>query len=84
MKQAIVTGALGGMAVGVAAPWAVAKLITSPKFVGWLADSGRVAVSKAGIGAHLGLLTAIAEKDKTLSPAIYEYMRTISTEELPE
>lgn len=72
------SGALGGMAMGVAAPWVAAKLITSPKFVKWLSDAGSTAVTKLGIGAHLGLLTAIAEKDKALSPAIYEYMRTIS------
>lgn len=79
-------GAITGMAAGVAAPWVAAKLITSPKFVSWLADSGRVAVTKAGLGAHLGLLAAIAEKDETLAPAINEYMRTISIkkEGLPE
>jgi len=79
-------GALTGMAIGVAAPWAVAKLITSPKFVSWLADSGRTAVSKTGIGAHLGLLAAIAEKDEILAPAIYDYMRTITIDKkgLPE
>jgi len=69
-------GMVGGMAVGVAAPWAIAKLITSPKFVGWLADSGRIAVTKTGIGAHLGLLGAIAAEDKALKPAIDEYLRT--------
>lgn len=84
--ESVAGGFIGGAIIGMAAPWAVAKLITSPKFVNWLADSGRVAVTKTGIGAHLGLLTAIAEKDKILAPAIYEYMRTITIDKkgLPE
>ena len=76
-------GALTGMATGVAVPWVAAKLITSPKFIGWLADAGKVAVTKAGIGQHLGLLTSIAENDKLLAPAIYEYMRTIKIQDQP-
>lgn len=72
-----VGGAMTGMATGVVAPWVAAKLITSPKFVNWLSDAGKVSVSKTGIGAHLGLLTSIAEKDKSLSPAINEYLKAV-------
>jgi len=82
--ESATTGAVGGMAIGVLAPWAAAKLITSPKFVSWLADSGRVAASQTGIGSHLGRLAVIAEKDSTLEPAIYEYMNVISNKEPKE
>jgi hypothetical protein len=71
------SGALTGMAMGVVAPWAAAKLISSPRFVNWLADAGRIYVGRVGIGQHLGRLAAMAEKDKELEPAIYEYMRAI-------
>ena len=42
-------------------------------------DAGKTTMTKNAKGKHLGLLTSIAEKDKTIAPAIYEYMRTIST-----
>ena len=76
--ESVTGGALGGMAAGAAAPWVIAKLITSPKFVNWLADAGKITMTQSAIGRHLGLLAIIAEKDKTISPAINEYMRTIS------
>ena len=59
-------------------PWAAAKLMTSPKFIRWLADGGKTAVTQSGIGAHLARLAAIGANDKDLEPAINEYMRTIS------
>ncbi len=71
-------GAIGGIAISLATPWAAAKLITNPKFVSWLADAGKAAVTQNGIGAHLGRLSAIAENNKDIAPAIYEYMRAIS------
>ena len=77
--ESVTGGALQGMAVGAVLPWVTAKLITSPKFINWLADAGKTTMTKNAIGKHLGLLTSIAEKDKLIAPAIYEYMRTIST-----
>ena len=70
------TGAVQGMAVATLAPYAAAKLITSPAFINWLADGTRVASS--GIGAHLGRLLTIAEKNDNIKPEIYEYMNGLS------
>lgn len=70
------SGALTGIAIGTLGPMAAAKLVTSPAFVNWLADGTKIATS--GIGAHLGRLIAIAEKNKEIQPAIYEYMNGLS------
>ncbi len=82
--ESVTGGVLKGMAVGAALPWVTAKLITSPKFVNWLADAGKTTMTKSAIGQHLGLLTSIAANDKLLAPAIYEYTRTISASKLAE
>ncbi len=74
------SSALQGAALMGAAPWVAAKLITSPKFVNWLAGGAKVAVNKAGVGAHLGLLASIAEKDQDIAPAIYEYINTLKVD----
>ena len=78
-------GVMAGIGQGIATaatamtlPWAAAKLMTSPKFIRWLADGGKTAVTQTGIGAHLARLAAIGANDKDLEPAINEYMRTIS------
>ena len=76
--ESVTGGVLKGMVVGATLPWVTAKLITSPKFVNWLADAGKTTMTTKVIGQHLGLLTSIAAKDKLLAPAIYEYTRTIS------
>jgi hypothetical protein len=70
------SGAIQGMAVATLAPYAAAKLVTSPSFINWLADGTKVASS--GVGAHLGRLLTIAEKNEELKPAIYEYMNGLS------
>ena len=70
------TGAVQGMAISTLAPYAAAKLITSPAFINWLADGTKVVAS--GVSAHLGRLAAIAEKNEDLKPAIYEYMNGLS------
>lgn len=70
-------GALKGMVAATAIPAITAKLITSPKFINWLADSATIAANPNGIAAHLGRLATIAVKDKELAPAIYEYLDTL-------
>lgn len=75
------TGMIQGAAAGFIAPWASAKLITSPQFINWLTSSADIAVSQTGVGSHLGRLIIMAEKDKELAPAIYEYLRVIQGEQ---
>jgi hypothetical protein len=69
-------GAVKGMAIGLLSPYAMAKLITSPKFVTWLADAGRIS-GNSGIGAHLSRLFTIAEKNQDIAPEIYQYAESL-------
>ena len=70
----------GGMVSGIAfttlIPMTIAKLMTSPKFINWLAESGSQRVTANSIGASMTRLAAIAEKNEEIRPAIYEYMAT--------
>ena len=70
------TGAMQGIAISTLTPYLAAKLVTEPAFINWLADGAKVATS--GIGAHLGRLMTIAEKNEEIKPAIYEYMNGLS------
>lgn len=76
-------GASVGLAIGygltqagrIVAPKTAAKLITSEKFVRWLAEpvsKGTIDVTK-----HMGKLSAIAAADNELAPYINEYAETL-------
>jgi hypothetical protein len=70
----------GAAAIGGAllAPRAAAKLMTNPRFVGWLADTAtNVSGNYTGIGAQLGRLTAIAKADPEIREEIYQYFSAL-------
>ena len=68
-------GAMGTMAAATLAPVAVAKLVTSPKFINWLANGSKILPD--GVSGHLGRLTAIAAADESMRAPIEQYMTTI-------
>lgn len=71
---------IAGVAIG---SNAVARLMTNPRFVSWLAQSTRV--KPAGIPAHIGRLTGIAAaSDDETREAIAEYLGTIGQSSQPE
>lgn len=63
--------AIGG---GILAPRVTAKLLTSPKFVNWLADTASKPANYNGWGATMGRLLAIAKGDPELREEIYQYV----------
>lgn len=68
---------LGVLGAAVGASHAGATLLTSPRFVKWLAGSTRVAPN--GVGAHLGRLAAIAtDSDPDTRDAIKGYLDTLA------
>jgi hypothetical protein len=60
-----------------ALPYATARLMTSPKFINWLAKSADIVPTPNGIGAHLGRLAAIGTEDLELQPAIQAYLSNL-------
>lgn len=71
---------IAGVAIG---SNAVARLMTNPRFVSWLAQSTRV--KPAGIPAHIGRLTGIAAaSDDETREALTEYLGTIGQSSQPE
>ncbi len=88
MFMNLLTGGIGGLyggtegaLVGVSAvmsPYGAAKLMTSPRFVRWLADAGKtVATDPNTIGPFLGRLTAIAEFEPQIKEEIYQYAESL-------
>jgi hypothetical protein len=72
-------GALGSLAtVGAAAlgSKAIAKLMTSPGFVNWLAKGTNVPINKGP--EYFGQLTAIAQDDPYVGEAIADFMNQIT------
>lgn len=80
-------GLLGGAAVGgdaesalkgagglVLAPYAAARLMTSHKFVSWLADTAKPTLTQNGFAAQLGRLVAIAKAEPDIREEIEQYM----------
>jgi hypothetical protein len=60
-----------------------AKLLTSPRFVKWLAQATRVAPN--GMGAHIGRLSAIAaDSDADTRDAIKGYLDNLSNTPEPK
>lgn len=60
-------------------PPTIAKLMTSPKFVNWLAEGVSTPTTQQGISAHLGRLSSIAasEEDGSLAEAYSEYLESL-------
>lgn len=71
----LVMGAAGGFI----APRMAARLITSPRFVRWLAAD----VAPNGIGAHIGRLTAIAVAEPEISEEIEQYTQALRSIDTP-
>ena len=73
------------LAAGLLAPRALASLITSPRFVRWLASSvGSVQRHPNNLGARLGQLTSIAEAEPALRDGIYNYLDTLRAAPTPQ
>ena len=68
------TGVITGTAAVTIPPYVTARLITSPKFVNWLARGATISASKpASISTHLAMLPVLAEKSPELRESIGEY-----------
>ncbi|WP_448206497.1 hypothetical protein [Azospirillum sp. sgz302134] len=77
-NEAVVNGNPGGAALGltagVIAPRVMAKLLTNPRTIRWLADGARVSLSDPnGVASHLARLTAIAKAEPDLRDAAAQY-----------
>jgi hypothetical protein len=72
----VLGAAIGGAHMG-------AKLLTSPRFVKWLAQSTRIAPN--GVGAHIGRLSAIAaDSDSDTRDAIQGYLGALKNTPEPQ
>lgn len=68
-------GAAGTVATAVLAPRAVAKLMTSPKFVNWLGNTVTATANKPAVWPmRIGQLTAIAEVEPEIRGEVYQYL----------
>lgn len=72
-------GDLQGAAVGAAAsyggPYAMARLMTNPKFVRWLARGYQIEPTNYnGLTAHIGRLAVIAKAEPEIKGEIYQYL----------
>jgi hypothetical protein len=93
----LLTGDLAGAASGAAAgasavlaPRTIARLITSPQFVSWLAETPMqrtAAQARSAAGAtmagHIGRLTQIAIDDPSIAEAVYQFLDALGTTEAP-
>ena len=68
-------GALSAMAAATLAPVAIAKLVTHPKFVNWLAAGAKVTPDNTA--QHFGRLSAIAASDESMRGPIEQYINVI-------
>lgn len=66
-------------ALALAAPWAAAKLITSPRFVRWLVSETHVANN--GPAAQIGRLFMLARANPELKSEIGEYAKTLQAQQ---
>jgi len=73
------SGGVGGAAAAVGtsllAPVVIAKLVTNPKFVNWLAAGAKVTPSN--MSQHFGRLTAIAASDESMRAPIEQYINSV-------
>lgn len=81
MSSGDTTGAAQGAVIGLAGPWAAAKLITNPRFVAWLASP----ITKPGaIGPHMARLTAIAEAEPEIKEEIWQFIEALRESPEPQ
>jgi len=71
-----------GVGATIVAPAVAARLISSPRFVNWLAESARVPAN--GISAHVGRLVAIAKAEPAIKGAIQQYMSALRPAPQPQ
>lgn len=71
-------GAAVGMTMPVVAPWATARLLTSPKFVRWLTRAYPDALNYNAMSGHLARLMTTAKADPELLPALEEFTRGVT------
>ena len=75
-----VEGAVAGAAVSYGIPYATAKLMTSPKFVRWLANGMLIKPTNFnGQVAHLGRLALVAEEEPKVKAEIYQFLQSLRT-----
>ncbi len=74
-------GAIPAALTGVLAPRLAAKLITSPKFINWLATP---ISDPSAISGHMGRLTAIAAEEPALREPIQEFVRVLRSPPQPQ
>lgn len=67
-------GAATGAALPLIAPYAAAKLMTSPRFVKWLADTAAKAPNYNGWAAQVGRLVAIGKADPDIREEIHQFL----------
>jgi hypothetical protein len=69
-------GALGGLVV---APRVAARLITSPRFVRWLARAGNIGLNQGenALAGHIGRLVTIAEAEPEIREDVYQYLQAL-------
>jgi hypothetical protein len=74
-----------GVAGSVVAPYAVAKLMTNPRFVGWLARTGEDMLSQPTVQAtqetlskSFGRLVTVAKGNPNIGPDVYSYLHSLS------
>jgi hypothetical protein len=73
---------VGGAAAGsVVGSFAAAKLLTSPRFVAWLADTTAQAAQPGAnaIAPHMARLVAISKAEPEIRDAIAEYLQAVGT-----
>jgi hypothetical protein len=77
-------GALAGATAAIVAPRAVAKLMTSPKFVNWLGTTVKVAnTNYNNVPAQIGRLISIAKAEPELREEIYQYVSALRAAPAP-
>lgn len=78
----VAASTLGVVAMSIIIPNLAARLMVSPRFVRWLAQSTRVSVN--GFGAHLGRLIAVHRNaDPETQAAVLEYVRQFTKDPEP-
>ncbi len=82
--QGDTTGAAGTVAGAVIAPRVAARLLTNPRFVGWLGQTANsVSRYPSNWGPRLGQLTAIAKAEPAIRDELYQYVAALRDSSTP-
>ncbi len=77
-KSQAATSLVGNIVGRVLMPRQVAKLITNPNFVKWLATP---VTRTDGVGAHIGRLAAVAKANPEIQSEIHDFLQALSSDE---